>query len=456
MTKGGPGRAGNGNFALSDVKITHRRSRRQGGARQDPQGAGDVRAAGLPVAATIDADARSAWAIDPQFGKDHAAVFDLETPVGHAGGSVLTVVLKFANNAGHNIGRPRSPSRRTRRRPPSPGTASPRRSAVPSSARWRRTPARRSPSATSSARYHRTLDAGWRKLSAEVESLRKGPKLPTMKAMICGEGLTPLRLHTQGGDFLPETHFLERGDANQKKGVATQGFLQVLMRDGATEKRWQETPPPGAKTPYLRRSLANWMTDADKGAGHLLARVIVNRLWQHHFGRGLVATPSDFGLQGDRPTHPELLDYLAGELIRNGWRLKPIHRLIVTSAAYRQATATNPENVAIDPDNKFLWRESPQRLEAEVIRDALLSVAGQLDRRMFGAGTLDPAMKRRSVYFFVKRSQLIPMMTLFDAPDGTVGIEARTNTTIAPQALLLMNNPVVRAPPAPSRAGSPA
>ena len=265
-----------------------------------------------------------------------------------------------------------------------------------------------------------------------------------MKAMICGEGLTPLRLHTQGGDFLPETHFLERGDANQKKGVATQGFLQVLMRDGATEKRWQETPPPGSKSPYLRRSLANWMTDADKGAGHLLARVIVNRLWQHHFGRGLVATPSDFGLQGDRPTHPELLDYLAGELIRNGWRLKPIHRLIVTSAAYRQATATTPENVAIDPDNKFLWRKSPQRLEAEVIRDSLLSVGGQLDRRMFGAGTLDPAMKRRSVYFFVKRSQLIPMMTLFDAPDGTVGIEARTNTTIAPQALLLMNNPVVR------------
>ncbi len=116
----------------------------------------------------------------------------------------------------------------------------------------------------------------------------------------------------------------------------------------------------------------------------------------------------------------------------------------MTSATYRQGTATNAEHVAIDPDNKFLWRKSPQRLEAEVIRDSLLSVAGQLDRRMFGAGSLDPNMKRRSVYFFMKRSQLIPMMTLFDAPDGTVGIEARTNTTIAPQALLLMNNPVVR------------
>ncbi len=444
MTKGGPGRAGNGNFALSDVKI----SIAPQGGKAVPVKIRKARATfeqtGLPVAASIDADPRSAWAIDPQFGKDHAAVFDLEKPIGHAGGSVLTIVLKFTNNAGHNIGRPRF-SLSTKETPPAVAG-----DGIPEEVRAALLQILATDSKSTKAedeilaRYHRTQDAEWRKLSAQVEALRKGPKLPTMKAMICGEGLTPLRLHTQGGDFLNETHFLERGDANQKKGIASQGFLQVLMRDGATEKRWQETPPTGATTPYQRRSLANWMTDAEKGGGHLLARVIVNRLWQHHFGRGLVATPSDFGLQGDRPTHPELLDYLAGELIRNEWRLKPIHRLIMTSAAYRQGTATNAEHVAIDPDNKFLWRKSPQRLEAEVIRDSLLSVAGQLDRRMFGAGSLDPNMKRRSVYFFMKRSQLIPMMTLFDAPDGTVGIEARTNTTIAPQALLLMNNPVVR------------
>ena len=131
------------------------------------------------------------------------------------------------------------------------------------------------------------------------------------KAMICSEGLPPIRLHSQGADFLTETHFLKRGDPNQKDGVATQGFLQVLTRSAEGEKHWQVAPPKGWRTSYRRRSLANWITDVEYGAGHLLARVIVNRLWQHHFGRGIVATPSDFGLQGDRPTHPELLDFLA-------------------------------------------------------------------------------------------------------------------------------------------------
>jgi hypothetical protein len=289
-------------------------------------------------------------------------------------------------------------------------------------------------------------DAGWRKLSEELEALRKkGPAVETLRAMICGEGLKPLRLHSQGGDFLEQTHFLKRGDPNQKDGIATQGFLQVLTRAPEGEKRWQLAPPPGSRMPYLRRSLTNWICDVEYGAGHLLARVKVNRLWQHHFGRGIVATPSDFGAQGERPTHPELLDWLASELIASGWRLKPIHRLIVTSGAYRQSTAFDREKSAADPDNRLLWRRAPRRLEAEVIRDALLAVSGQLDRRMFGPGTLDLQQKRRSVYFFVKRSRLVPMMVLFDAPDGTVGIEQRTNTTIAPQALLLLNNPVVRA-----------
>jgi len=172
--------------------------------------------------------------------------------------------------------------------------------------------------------------------------------------------------------------------------------------------------------------------------------VIVNRMWQHHFGRGIVATPSDFGLPGDRPTHPELLDFLASELIAQGWRLKPIHRLIVTSDAYRQATLADRNKAAVDPDNRLVWRRIPRRLEAEVIRDSLLAASGQLDTRMFGPGTLDPNHKRRSIYFFVKRSQIVPMMMLFDAPDGVVGIEQRTTTTIAPQALLMMNNAVVR------------
>src|SRR5205807_4856242 len=130
----------------------------------------------------------------------------------------------------------------------------------------------------------------------------------------------------QGEDFLPETHFLRRGDVDNKEGVASQGFLQVLMPTANSASRWQQTPPAGWRTSYRRRALAEWLTDTENGAGHLLARVIVNRLWQHHMGRGIVATPSDFGMRGERPTHPELLDCLAGELIKNGWRLRPIHK----------------------------------------------------------------------------------------------------------------------------------
>jgi cytochrome c553 len=288
-------------------------------------------------------------------------------------------------------------------------------------------------------------DARWKELSKQAEEHRgMRAAVGKTRVLISSEGLPPVRLHTQGGDLLEQTHFLKRGDPNQKEGVAAQGFLQVLTRSPDGEKHWQTPPPAGWRTSYRRRALAAWLTDVDQGAGHLLARVIVNRLWQHHMGRGIVGTPSDFGLQGERPTHPELLDFLASELIANGWRLKPIHKLILMSAVYRQGGQYDNTRAAVDVDNKLYWRRAPRRLEAEVIRDALLAVSGTLDRRPFGPGTLDPNHKRRSIYFFVKRSQLVPSMVLFDAPDGLQGIEQRTTTTIAPQALLLMNSTTVR------------
>jgi hypothetical protein len=190
--------------------------------------------------------------------------------------------------------------------------------------------------------------------------------------------------------------------------------------------------------------LANWLTDAQQGAGHLLARVIVNRLWQHHLGRGIVGTPSDFGVQGERPTHPELLDYLAGELVRGGWRLKPIHKLIVQSAAYRENDDFDERRAGVDPDNKLYWRHTRRRLEAEVLRDAMLSASGMLDETMFGPGSLDEGQRRRSLYFTIKRSQLIPLMALFDAPEPLQGVADRSSTTIAPQALALLNNAHIR------------
>jgi len=291
------------------------------------------------------------------------------------------------------------------------------------------------------ARY-KLLDAGWKKIDARIkEHVAQAPRPSIVKALISSEGVTPVRLHTQGEDVLKETHFLRRGDPNQKEAIATPGYLQVLTTGPA---RWKKQPPRESKLSYRRAAFAEWITDVNGGGGHLLARVIVNRLWQHHLGRGIVATPSDFGVRGERPTHPELLNYLATELIKNGWKLKPIHKLIMTSAVYQTASTLDEAKSKIDRDNSLFWHRPARRLDAEAIRDSLLFISGQLDETEYGPGTLDEASRRRSIYFTMKRSKLIPMLVIFDAPDGTVGVGERPSTTVAPQALLMMNNPQVR------------
>jgi hypothetical protein len=287
------------------------------------------------------------------------------------------------------------------------------------------------------------------KLFQQLAGQRKaGPGLQLTKVMITSEGGPPMKHHADGRGFphfYPQTHFLRRGDVHQKGEVATPGFLQVLLRDGYGPEQYAiKSPPEPSHTSFRRAALAHWITDADHGAGHLAARVIVNRLWQHHFGRGIVATPNDFGAAGERPTHPELLDWLARDLVEHGWQLKRLHKLIMTSSVYLQSIDHDEERAKIDRENVLLWRRVPRRLEAEAIRDCLLAVSGQLDRTMYGAGTLDPNMRRRSVYFFIKRSQLIPMMMLFDWPEHLVSIAQRGSTTIAPQALLFLNSSQTR------------
>src|SRR5262249_23084690 len=150
------------------------------------------------------------------------------------------------------------------------------------------------------------------------------------------------------------------------------------------------------------------------------------------------------GAQGSPPSHPELLDWLASRLIAGGWRLKPIHRLIVTSAVYMQGDDFDEGRARIDRENVYLWRRAPRRLEAELIRDAMLATARRLDLRMYGPGSLNVEMPRRGVYFFIKRSQLIPMMMLFDWPEHLVSIGQRSVTTTAPQALAMMNSGLAR------------
>jgi hypothetical protein len=188
----------------------------------------------------------------------------------------------------------------------------------------------------------------------------------------------------------------------------------------------------------------------------------VNRLWQHHFGEGIVRTPSNFGKMGERPSHPELLDWLALEFIGRGWSVKAIDRLIMTSEAYQMASGDIAADVAIDPENRFFWRMPRERLEAEAIRDSILAVSGKLDRSMGGPSVFpyispdlfqsstqrtwpgkpdeDPSTWRRSLYVYLKRSIRYPMFEAYDQPNLVNTCDRRNRSTIAPQALLLMNN----------------
>ncbi len=243
-----------------------------------------------------------------------------------------------------------------------------------------------------------------------------------------------------------KVYFLARGNSNVKTSQASPGFLRILMEGDHQENTWLLDDPTAEKPTVVRPRIAlgKWLTETKSGAGNLLARVIVNRLWQHHLGTGIVNTPSDFGSQGTPPTHPLLLDYLAKQLILNDWKLKSIHKLIMTSSTYQQSGQVNEESDTTDPDNHLWWRRPPRRLEAEIIRDNLFAVSGTLDKKMYGPGSLDQATPRRSVYLKVKRGSLIPILQLFDAPDAIQSIGDRNVTTVPPQALAMMNSPFVR------------
>jgi mono/diheme cytochrome c family protein len=275
-----------------------------------------------------------------------------------------------------------------------------------------------------------------------------GPGSKPVKMQVTSEGFPHTKHHADDRGFphfYKETYILRRGDVNQKAGEATPDVLRVLNRGGRNMSFWKvETPEGWSRTSFRRAALTRWLVDTEAGAGQLIARVAANRVWQHHFGRGIVATPNDFGAQGAAPTHPALLEWLASELVARGWHLKALHRVIVTSAVYQQSDQFQTTHEAIDPDNAYYWRYTPWRLEAEPIRDTMLAIAGLLDQRMYGPGSLDPGMSRRGVYFFIKRSQLVPMMMLYDWPEHLVSIGQRSQTTTAPQALVFMNSPLGR------------
>jgi hypothetical protein len=291
-------------------------------------------------------------------------------------------------------------------------------------------------------------DPDWKAKQTQISELEKQrPAVQKAKIQATTEGLKAMRHHTADGsipDFYSQTYLLKRGDPEQKAEPVDLGFLQVLSRSPNGEKHWIQEKPPAARSSFRRTSLANWLVDTKDGAGALAARVMVNRLWHHHFGRGIVATLNDFGFQGEPPTHPELLDWLANDLVSHGWKLKRLHKQIVMSRAYQLSSQATESGQKLDPENRLGHSRSRVRLEAEAIRDSLLAVGGVLDRTMYGPGTLDQSMKRRSIYFSVQRSQLIPMLQVFDWPDTLTSAAARPNTVVAPQALLFLNSPQVR------------
>jgi hypothetical protein len=264
---------------------------------------------------------------------------------------------------------------------------------------------------------------------------------------------------SESGPHAPDTFVLMRGNANVPGAKVEPGFLSVLSRSDPVIPE----PAVGAKTCSRRTVLANWIASKDNP---MTARVMANRVFQYHFGRGIVRSSSNFGFQGDKPTHPELLDYLATELVTDGWHLKPLHRLIMLSNAYQMSCsgdpATQDDARRIDPQNDLLWHFDLRRLEAEELRDSILAVNGTLNLKMFGpsiypeiprevlAGESRPGYgwgnsspeesARRSVYIHRKRSLRVPILEALDAPESDKSCPVRFVTVQPTQALTMMNS----------------
>ncbi|MCX6981917.1 MAG: PSD1 and planctomycete cytochrome C domain-containing protein [Verrucomicrobia bacterium] len=293
----------------------------------------------------------------------------------------------------------------------------------------------------------------------EVKKLPKPPELP--KAMTLARG-----------DASAKTFLLNRGEYSQPQEEVAPGFPTVLNVGQASSL----SPPANEDAPVdkasgnrsaksrnpaqlSRAALADWIASPKNS---LTARVMVNRIWQHHFGRGLVVTPSDFGTHGAKPTHPELLDWLASEFIARGWSVKQMHKLMMMSETYRQsanADSSSTTSRSMDPDNRLLWRMNRLRLEGEAIRDCLLAISGQLNPELGGPGVFPPIPKevtagakggwpqndrardysRRSIYIFARRNLRFPFLEVFDAPDNNLSCPARERSTTAPQSLTLLN-----------------
>ncbi len=436
----GPGRQDNGNLHLSEFRITATPlatlppAALQGKPVAIARAIADFDQAGWGISRAIDGKRETAWGIYPQVGKPHAAVFLLKEPL--AGKVRLTFTLEQRHGGGHLIGRPRLSA-----------TSSPVTAVQPLPATIQHILAR--PAAQRSDK--------------EKLELAHFALVQTTDADLAA--LPPPRLvYAAASDFVPEgsfrpakgcrpVHVLKRGDVRAPLELARPGGLACIA---ALDAKFAAGDTEGQR----RAALAKWIADP---RNPLTWRSIANRVWHYHFGRGLVATPSDFGRMGATPSHPELLDWLTARLLASGGSLKRLHRLIVTSATYKQASKTDAAAAKIDADNVLLWRMNVTRLDAESVRDAVLAVSGRLDPAMGGPSVKhflqspgihrtpkvdylafdpdSPGAHRRSVYRFVFRTVPDPFMDALDCPDASQFTAVRPVSVTALQALALLNDP---------------
>jgi hypothetical protein len=494
LSKRGPGRQDNGNLHLNEIKVfatpLQAHGERQLSGRSQPDDAGnkgltppvrqdmkpltlknpraDFNQDGWTIAHAIDGNPGTAWGIYPRVGEDHRAVFELAQPLDAEHGAELTVVLEQTHGGGHLIGRPRISVTTSTASPALDETLIPAEiAAILQVESTQRSDQERAELArfvwlSEVERALAALPAPQRVFAATGELQTDGLSIPTKR---------PVRM----------VHLLTRGDIKQAQEVAQPGALSCL--DGLAERFELSNPDDEAER---RAALARWLTDR---RNVLTWRSIANRIWHHHFGRGICDTPNDLGQMGGTPTNPELLDWLASELAEGqelrdkgqqppavdlslsplspqpsaNWSLKHLHRLIVTSATYRQSSQHHERNGAIDADNRYLWRMNRTRLDAESVRDAFLVATGKLDRRLGGESVKQfiqtpgihvtpnvdyrnfdpdsPENFRRSVYRFLFRTLPDPWMETLDFADSSQLTAVRNSSVTALQALSMLNNP---------------
>jgi len=439
LPKSGPGRADNGNLHLTEVRATAQAKGDDGpGVPLKLKAAiADFDQAGWGVARTIDGDTATAWGIHPAVGQSHRAIFEFDQPVGFPNGTQLTVELDQLHGASHLIGRFRlaittaaAPLKAENDILPAPVAG-----AFTVSPTWR-------------TDHQKSIIAGY---VWEQRLHRELAALPQPSRVYCGSN----QVKADGPVMSPRpVHVLKRGDVTKPGELAVPGSVTALS---GLPARFKLVDP---NDEGLRRiALSDWLAHTNNP---LTWRVIVNRAWHYHFGKGIVATPNDFGKMGAAPSHPELLDWLAVEFRDGGGSLKKLHRLLVTSNTYRQSVRRDANAISKDVENGWLWRMNRTRIDAESVRDSVLRLAGRLDETMYGppdqhfiskpgvhvtpeadydAFDVDaPAARRRSIYRYIFRTRPDPMLEALDCPDASQSAPARATSVSALQALALWNN----------------